>query len=81
MSSAGSLAVGALVSIATVGKEGEQIKMIPKDNVSALDSKDTSVILPSPRSPVNTLTTRQILPHYKLENIHQFMETFAKVDV
>ncbi|MCL4419262.1 hypothetical protein M1146_04125, partial [Patescibacteria group bacterium] len=34
----------------------------------------------SPKKEQGTLTTRQLLPYYKLESVHQFMDIFAKVD-
>ncbi|RYG66231.1 hypothetical protein EON64_10240 [archaeon] len=34
---------------------------------------------PSPTKKTHTLTTRQLLPYYKLESVHQFMDIFAKV--
>lgn len=34
---------------------------------------------PSPAKKAHTLTTRQLLPYYKLESVHQFMDIFAKV--
>jgi WD40 repeat protein/Ca2+-binding EF-hand superfamily protein len=34
----------------------------------------------SPAKKNFTLTTRQLLPYYRLESVHQFMDIFAKVD-
>lgn len=52
---------------------------------SAPSTAPTTASAPSPASPTSKrgsqLTTRMLLPYYKLESVHQFMDIFAKVNL
>lgn len=52
-----------------------------EEDLLSLDSSEASMHSShDPTKKTFTLTTRQLLPYYKLETVHQFMDIFAKVD-
>jgi Ca2+-binding EF-hand superfamily protein len=52
--------------------------------IATAHAAEGKVAAPTPTSPTKqekfVLTTRHLLPYYKLEAVHQFMDIFAKVD-
>lgn len=53
---------------------------VVNDIAETASQTDSEVAVATDGKKTFSLTTRQLLPYYKLETVHQFMDIFAKVD-
>ncbi len=58
----------------------DQQQQQQSDLFETASQTDSEVAIATDGKKTFTLTTRQLLPYYKLETVHQFMDIFAKVD-